>query len=84
MAFTAEAQAVWDRIPEADRDQLLSAFCSRCLATRRFTVDQGEVRSGELAHRALRHVRRARRATHRDRGMTRRPRPASRAESGRR
>lgn len=50
MAFTPEAQAVWDTVSEADRAQLLaSGFCTRCLATREFTLDQGEMRDGELA-----------------------------------
>jgi hypothetical protein len=50
MTFTTEAQAAWDAIPESDREQLLSGgFCTRCLATRRFTLDDAEIRDGELA-----------------------------------
>ena len=50
MHFTPEAQAVWDRIPDADREHLLGGgLCTRCLATRHFTLDEGEMRDGELA-----------------------------------
>jgi len=50
VTFSPEAQAAWDAIPESDREQLLSGgFCTRCLATRRFTLDEAEMRDGELA-----------------------------------
>ena len=50
MAFTPEAQALWDRVPEATRTKLLdSGFCTRCLATRHFELTEGEMRGKELA-----------------------------------
>lgn len=50
MAFTPEAQAVWDKVPEATRAKLLdSGFCSYCLATRHFELVEGELRGKELA-----------------------------------
>ena len=50
MSFTPEAQAEWDKISEADHESLLGAgFCTRCLARRRFTLDNAEMRDGELA-----------------------------------
>jgi hypothetical protein len=50
MNFTTEAQVAWDGIPEPEHERLLSnGFCTRCLATRHFTLDQGEMRNGELA-----------------------------------
>ena len=50
MAFTIDAQAAWDSISESDHQEVLaSVFCARCLATRQFTLDSGEMRSGELA-----------------------------------
>lgn len=50
MAFTPEAQAVWDKVPEATRAKLLdSGFCSYCLATRHFELVEGELRGRELA-----------------------------------
>jgi hypothetical protein len=47
--FTPEAQAAWDRFTEAEHEQLQMGFCTRCLATRRFTMDTAEMRDGELA-----------------------------------
>jgi hypothetical protein len=50
MAFTAEAQAIWDRVPDATKAKLLdSGFCSFCLATRHFDLVEGEMRGNELA-----------------------------------
>lgn len=50
MLFTPEAQVAWDRIALVDHDQILAGgFCTRCLATRQFTLDQGEMRDEELA-----------------------------------
>lgn len=50
MEWTAEAKAEWESLSEEDRDQLLATgFCTRCLATRRFTPDEGEMRGEELA-----------------------------------
>ncbi len=50
MAFTPEAQAVWDKVPEATRARLLdSGFCAHCLATRHFELTEGELRNNELA-----------------------------------
>lgn len=50
MAFTPEAQAIWDRVPEETRAKLLaSGFCTRCLATRHFDLLEGELRDRELA-----------------------------------
>lgn len=50
MAFTPEAQAAWDSLEAAERERLLAnGFCTRCLATRRFTLDEAEMRDGELA-----------------------------------
>ena len=50
MAFSPEAQAVWDRVPETTRAKLLdSGFCSFCLATRHFELVEAELRAKELA-----------------------------------
>ncbi len=50
MHFTPDAQLAWDRISESDHEHLLTnGFCTRCLATRHFTLDEGEMRDGELA-----------------------------------
>ena len=50
MAFTPEAQKVWDQVPEATREKLLdSGFCTRCLAKRHFELVEGELREKELA-----------------------------------
>ena len=50
MAFTPEAQAIWDKVPEATRTKLLdSGFCTRCLATRHFELVEGTLRVRELA-----------------------------------
>lgn len=50
LAFTTEAQAAWDRLADADHEAVLSnGFCTRCLATRHFTLHEGEMRNGELA-----------------------------------
>lgn len=50
MAFTPEAQKVWDQVPEATREKLLdTGFCTRCLAKRHFELVQGEIRDKELA-----------------------------------
>jgi hypothetical protein len=50
MAFTPEAQAVWDRVPEATRAKLLdSGFCAHCLEKRHFELVEGELRNNELA-----------------------------------
>jgi hypothetical protein len=50
MEFTADAQAIWDRVPEATRAKLLDdGFCARCLAKRHFELEQGELRDKELA-----------------------------------
>lgn len=50
MTFTAEAQAAWDAISEAEHERALAGgFCARCLATRQFTLEQGEMRGDRLA-----------------------------------
>ncbi|MBL8996572.1 MAG: hypothetical protein KJZ74_01595 [Gemmatimonadales bacterium] len=50
MTFTPEAQAVWDRVPDATRTKLLDdGFCTRCLHKRHFELVQGEIRDKELA-----------------------------------
>lgn len=50
MAFTPEAQAIWDKVPEATRTKLLdSGFCTRCLATRHFDLVEATLRERELA-----------------------------------
>lgn len=50
MAFTAEAQALWDKVPEATKTKLLdSGFCTHCLATRHFELLEGEIRGKDLA-----------------------------------
>ena len=50
MAFTVEAQSIWDQVPEATRAKLLdSAFCAHCLTTRHFELLEGEIRGKELA-----------------------------------
>ncbi len=50
MTFSAEAQAVWDRVPEDTRAKLLdSGLCTRCLATRHFDLVSAEIRDKELA-----------------------------------
>ncbi len=50
MAFTPEAQAEWDKVDPADQLELVKGgFCTRCLATRAFTLDMGEMRGPELA-----------------------------------
>ena len=50
MAFTPEAQTIWDRVPESTRVKLLdSGFCSFCLATKHFDLSDAEVRNNELA-----------------------------------
>lgn len=50
MAFTAEAQAIWDQVPESTRAKLLdSGFCAHCLAPRHFELLEGEIRGKELA-----------------------------------
>jgi hypothetical protein len=50
MTLTPEAQALWETIPDADRKHLLAnGFCTRCLATKPFTLDGVEMRDGELA-----------------------------------
>jgi len=50
MTFTPEAQAAWDGIADEDRERLLSSgMCTRCFEKRRFTLDAGEIRDGELA-----------------------------------
>lgn len=50
MAFTPQAQAIWDRVPEETRTKLLdSGFCTRCLATRHFDLVVAELRDKELA-----------------------------------
>lgn len=49
VAFTPEAQAIWDKVPEATRAKLLdSGFCTRCLATRHFELVEGSLRGKEL------------------------------------
>ncbi len=49
MQFTPEAQTAWDRYPTSTQAEIMeSGFCTRCLAKRRFHLDQGELRSGEL------------------------------------
>ena len=46
MEFTAEAQAIWDQVPDATRARLLdSGFCAHCLTTRHFELTEGEIRS---------------------------------------
>jgi hypothetical protein len=50
MAFTPEASAAWESLAESERERLLAgAFCTRCLATRKFTLDAAEIRDGEIA-----------------------------------
>lgn len=50
MSFTPDAQLAWDRISGPNHESLLAhGFCTRCLATRHFTVDQGEMRDADLA-----------------------------------
>lgn len=50
MAFTPEAQAIWDKVSEVTRAKLLDAgFCTRCLAKRHFDLVEGEIRGKELA-----------------------------------
>jgi hypothetical protein len=50
MAFTPEAQAIWDKVPEETRAKLLdSGFCTRCLAKKHFELTEGELRGRELA-----------------------------------
>lgn len=50
MAFTPAAQAAWDSLAPEDRERLLAGgFCTRCLATRTFTLVEAEMRDGELA-----------------------------------
>lgn len=50
MAFTPEAQAVWDKVPEETRAKLLdSGFCAHCLVKRHFELTEGELRGNELA-----------------------------------
>jgi hypothetical protein len=50
MAFTPEAQAQWDTVSPEDQAELVKGgFCTRCLATRAFTLDAGEMRGPELA-----------------------------------
>lgn len=66
MGLTAEAQAIWDKVPDEVKAKLLdSGFCSFCLATRHFDLLEGEVRGNELAligkcstcsHRVVRNV----------------------------
>lgn len=66
MAFTPEAQAIWDKVPEGTRAKLLdSGFCAHCLATRHFELTEAQVRGHELAligrcgtcgHRVVRNV----------------------------
>ena len=54
MAFTPEAQAIWDKVPEETRSKLLdSGFCTRCLATRHFELTEAEIRgNGERLARS--------------------------------
>ncbi|MBX7118632.1 MAG: hypothetical protein K1X31_06500 [Gemmatimonadaceae bacterium] len=48
--FTPDARAIWDQVPEAMRTKLLdSGFCSHCLATRHFALDEAEIRGKDLA-----------------------------------
>jgi hypothetical protein len=50
MAFTPQAQAIWDKVPDETRAKLLDdGFCTRCLAKRHFELVQGEIRGHELA-----------------------------------
>ena len=50
MTFTPDAQAIWDQVPETTRAKLLdSGFCSHCLTTRHFALEQGEIRDKSLA-----------------------------------
>lgn len=50
MHLTPEAQAVWERIPAENQESLLAhGFCSRCLEDGPFSLEQGEMRQGELA-----------------------------------
>jgi len=50
MTFTAEAQAVWDQVPEATRAKLLdSGFCAHCLAKKHFDLVEAEIRDKALA-----------------------------------
>jgi len=50
MAFTPQAQAIWDKVPEATRAKLLdSGFCAHCLTKRHFDLAEGELRGNELA-----------------------------------
>jgi hypothetical protein len=50
MQLTPEAQAVWDRIPAENQESILAhGFCSRCLEDGPFSLEQAEMRRGELA-----------------------------------
>ncbi len=50
MAFTPEAQAIWDRVPEETRVRLLhNVFCAHCLQKRHIELLEGELRPNELA-----------------------------------
>lgn len=50
MAFTPDAQVIWDKVSEETRAKLLDAgFCTRCLAKRHFDLLEGELRDKELA-----------------------------------
>ena len=50
MAFTVEAQKVWDQVPEDTKSRLLdSGFCAHCLVKRHFELVEGEIRDNSLA-----------------------------------
>jgi hypothetical protein len=49
MHLTPEAQSVWDRIQGSHESLLAHGFCSRCLEDGPFSLEQGEMRQGELA-----------------------------------
>jgi hypothetical protein len=50
MELSPEADAMWQRIPPDNQASILAhGFCTRCLAEGPFTLEQGEMRGGELA-----------------------------------
>jgi hypothetical protein len=50
MELTPEAEAVWQRIPPDNQAAILAhGFCTRCLLDGPFTLEQAEMRGGELA-----------------------------------
>lgn len=50
MQLTPEAESVWNRLSTGNQESLLAhGFCSRCLEDGPFSLEQGEMRRGELA-----------------------------------